>query len=291
MNVLRLVLLTVLSCCSGCAIFNRENTRVLNWFEAKVVPKENPARILSYPALIPAGIVVLAVDGIVVHPIASVDDALRDTEDICWKRFDWETGYVTECAKLPLRTVGTPIICVGSFVLRSLFDISPNEPVAATQQPEPEPEPRRYHDSFVKSFFASQAGAEIYLKALTLEDRPRWLARGKAAENEMLAALKEDSWAVTGTEGDPGRALCWIVLHGREAVALINLREQGLFVTIGTHLAQHRIENESLAELLRAAAEREGLLDGEDGDAWRRALQNAAHPETAEGKADGAAGG
>jgi len=115
-----------LTTCTGCAFLNRQNTPTANFVEQKLLPKTNPAKVLSYPALLPVGVGALAVDAVVIHPVSVLDDAYRDTERALWRHFDWEDSYVTECAKLVPRTALSPVVFTFMWTARSVFDIPPH---------------------------------------------------------------------------------------------------------------------------------------------------------------------
>lgn len=108
---------------AGCAVFNRNNTPTLNFVHDHMVPKEAPGKYLVMPLAIPAGLVAVLVDMVIVHPVTVADDAFYDTGDALWSDMDWKGRYVTESATLVPRTVFTPIVFVFDFLGRSCFDI------------------------------------------------------------------------------------------------------------------------------------------------------------------------
>ena len=118
--------IAVLFLCAGCAVFNRDNTPTVNLVEERLIPAENPARTLSYPVMIPVGLVAVIIDCVIVHPVTVADDAFGDTTDALWDCFEWDTEYVTECGSLVPRTLLTPIVFTGCFLGRSTFDIPPH---------------------------------------------------------------------------------------------------------------------------------------------------------------------
>ena len=111
--------------CTGCAVFNRDNTPVLNFVEDSLLPETNPARSIAYPLLLPVGLVAVTIDGVIIRPISVADDAVLDTKEDLWEDFNWKERYVTECVLLIPRTAFTPIVLVGYFLGRSTFDIEP----------------------------------------------------------------------------------------------------------------------------------------------------------------------
>lgn len=110
--------------CSGCAVFNRNNTPALNFVEQHMLPKEKPGRMLAYPVAIPAGLVAASLDMLVLHPASVVKDSWNDTGDLLWEKLEWQERYVTTTVSLLPRVVATPVVFTGDFLARSIFDIS-----------------------------------------------------------------------------------------------------------------------------------------------------------------------
>ncbi len=108
---------------SGCAFLNRANTPVTNFVEEKLSPESAGAAEVLVPIIWPVAAVTLTVDSLVVHPASVLDDAVKNTRDALWDRFDWDTEYATECFKLPWRAVFTPIVFGFDWFFRSSFDI------------------------------------------------------------------------------------------------------------------------------------------------------------------------
>lgn len=86
-TILILVSLTLLFC-GGCAIFNRDNTPALNLVERHLVPKEQIARLISAPLVVPIGFAAATLDMVLFHPISVAGDAWDDTNDLLWKKLD-----------------------------------------------------------------------------------------------------------------------------------------------------------------------------------------------------------
>lgn len=108
---------------NGCAVFNRQNTPALNMVEKHLVPKEQPGRALSYPLIIPVGAVAATMDMFIFHPVSVISDAWDDTEDMLWKKLDWDKQYATTTASIIPRTTLTPVVLTTDFLVRSCFDI------------------------------------------------------------------------------------------------------------------------------------------------------------------------
>ncbi|MCX7014399.1 MAG: hypothetical protein NTW86_17920 [Candidatus Sumerlaeota bacterium] len=107
----------------GCAVMNRENTPAFNFVEDHLWPSTPGKQAAALPIVLPIGLVAASADAFVIHPATVVDDAVLDTRDALWKRWDWDKRYVTECMKLPWRVVLTPVFVTGDFAGRSLFDV------------------------------------------------------------------------------------------------------------------------------------------------------------------------
>ncbi|NVO00062.1 MAG: hypothetical protein HXX17_12105 [Geobacteraceae bacterium] len=110
--------------CSGCAVFNRNNTPALNFVENHMVPKENPARAISYPLTIPLGFSAAVVDMLLLHPLSVAGDAWDDTNEFLWSKRGWDDKFVTTTVFNAPRAAIMPIVFTVDFLARSSFDIS-----------------------------------------------------------------------------------------------------------------------------------------------------------------------
>lgn len=125
-SLLALVLL------SGCAFANRANRPVWNAFESSMVPESEGAFYATLPLTVPIGLGAILIDTFVAHPIQVIDDAWDDTTDL-WTDLPFEEHYYTESAYLPFRTVLSPVVFLGSFFGRSIFDWPSPEEVETRQ--------------------------------------------------------------------------------------------------------------------------------------------------------------
>lgn len=120
----RFIFIAFLLCCTpGCAVFNRENTRALNFVEAKLVPSDPFAKKLTYPLTIPASLAAVTFDMFILHPISVIPDAIDDAKKLSWEKMDWSEHYFTSSAALAPCAALTPLTFTGSFLLRSTFDM------------------------------------------------------------------------------------------------------------------------------------------------------------------------
>ncbi len=110
--------------CSGCAVFNRNNTPALNFVDEHLVPKDQTARALSYPIVVPIGLVAATADMFIIHPISVAEDAWHDTNDILWKNLDWDDRFVTTTVLNAPRVAAMPVLFTADLLARSSFDIS-----------------------------------------------------------------------------------------------------------------------------------------------------------------------
>jgi len=120
---LLLIILTLISC-GGCAVFNRDNTPALNLVEQNLVPADRTARMISSPLIVPVGLVAATLDMVLFHPISVAEDAWDDTNDLLWKKLDWDHQFVTTTVLNAPRVVAMPIIFTTDLLARSSFDIS-----------------------------------------------------------------------------------------------------------------------------------------------------------------------
>ena len=113
----------------GCAWTNRENRPVWNAFEEHLVPEGDTAFVAALPLTVPAGLVSILLDTVVVHPAQVIDDAAGDASDV-WNgwRPGLEDSYYTQMASIPFRAVGTPIVFVLFFLARSTLDVPAYDP-------------------------------------------------------------------------------------------------------------------------------------------------------------------
>jgi hypothetical protein len=123
---MKLVPALLLVTLSGCAWSNPANRPLWSSFEKHLVPEQDAAFYASLPLTVPAGLVAVLLDALLVHPVQVTDDAAGDAADL-WRELHWREEYYTELGFLPLRALGTPVVFVGSWFGRSLFDIEPRE--------------------------------------------------------------------------------------------------------------------------------------------------------------------
>ncbi|MCR9247853.1 MAG: hypothetical protein NXI31_22725 [bacterium] len=127
------VLFLVVPMNSSCAFVNPHNRPVWNAFEANMVPEGDGAFWATLPLTVPVGLAAILVDTFIAHPIQVIDNAWDDTVDV-WDDLPFEEEYYTTSASLPFRAVGTPVVFVSSFLMRSMFDITATGPEVSPEE-------------------------------------------------------------------------------------------------------------------------------------------------------------
>jgi hypothetical protein len=110
--------------CGGCAVFNRNNTPALNFVEQHLVSEDRTVQWLSFPVVVPLGMVAATTDMFLLHPLSVAKDAWDDTNELLWKDLDWDNRFVTTTVLNAPRVAAMPVLFTGDFLARSSFDIS-----------------------------------------------------------------------------------------------------------------------------------------------------------------------
>ena len=125
-----------LACLPSCAWSNVDNRPVWNAFEQSLVPDGGGWFVATLPVTVPLGLLAIATDTVIAHPLQVLDDAASDAGEL-WRPedFEFEQAYYTEMAGLPIRSLVTPVVFVGSFAGRVLFDIrAPKKPLSDAER-------------------------------------------------------------------------------------------------------------------------------------------------------------
>ncbi|MBL8724257.1 MAG: hypothetical protein JNK49_09430 [Planctomycetes bacterium] len=222
MNGRRLVWLTGLvlvgSLGSGCAWARRDNRPVWNAFEAHLVPEQNPAFALALPLTVPGGLLAIAADTLVAHPLQVVDDAWGDAADL-WRGIPFAKHYYTQAATLPVRAVATPVWFVGSFVLRSLFDMR----TAGEAEQEELARVQRERTKLLEWLAAVEAGGPPrgWFGEVAVDAEVR--AKLAAALAAATPAGRMEVYAVAGPRAWLAREIDWVAALG-DASAVVRYR-------------------------------------------------------------------
>lgn len=202
---------------SGCAWSNPENRPVWNAFEEHLVPEDDVLFAVTLPLTLPGGFGAILIDSLFVHPVQVVDDAAGDARDV-WNNMEWSEQYYTELATLPLRAVGTPLVFVGSFLGRSIFDAEPHKDAASSSDVAHQQEVRRVARRLdVQKWLESVAAGRSEHLRPQCEDCGSWSdelqfsfeATRRAADAdgrlELYRAAERNRWPPW--EADPGMGL------------------------------------------------------------------------------------
>lgn len=124
----RIFILTVIcQVMVGCACTDRDHLATTNWMDRTIVPNDRTAQWALTPILVPLCVGTLAVDNFVVAPAVHLPSAWADAGEFFT---DEVGGYYTEMGILPIRTVLTPVVFLGSWFGRSLFGLRPRSDAA-----------------------------------------------------------------------------------------------------------------------------------------------------------------
>lgn len=118
-----LIGLTFLFQFHACAIFNRENHRLVNIVEEKVVPKNLTLKIIAAPIYIPIGIVSGILDVFIIHPIAVLPKVADHTIDSLWTPKGHK--YITTMGIIPFSMIATPFFFFGDWTYHWFFEEGP----------------------------------------------------------------------------------------------------------------------------------------------------------------------
>ena len=66
------------------------------------MPKEKAARAISYPLVVPVGMMAATMDMFLFHPVSVAEDAWDDTNELLWENLSWDRSlryhHGFECA-------------------------------------------------------------------------------------------------------------------------------------------------------------------------------------------------
>lgn len=119
-TLIRFAMACLIFALSGCAVFDRKNTILVNAVEQNLVPESGAARWLLAPIYLPVGLAAGVLDAFLVHPLRMIPEAISDTDDFLWE-FSDETGYVTHAGSIVYRTAVSPVVFTVIWLARSAF--------------------------------------------------------------------------------------------------------------------------------------------------------------------------
>lgn len=222
---------------SGCAWARRDNRPVWNAFEAHLVPESTGTFVATLPLTVPAGLLAIAVDTLVAHPIQVLDDAWDDSVGL-WHDVPFAAHYYTQSALLPVRAAATPVWFAGSFVLRSLFDIRSE----AQREPDQRRLADRRHGEIVRCLQDIAAGGAPEVRGFAKVEADAALraavaaaaaAASPAGRLQLYELAGRQDWVVPeldwcGALGDPSAVVRYHVLGTLppSLVVPVEVREQ-----------------------------------------------------------------
>ncbi len=117
-RIMRTALLLCLLPLVSCAVAREDNRRTLNLLDETMTPDSTGAKVALAPLALPVGVVAVALDAAVVHPVAVIDDAWGDTSELLWER--GEETPLRRAVITPFMAVATPFVFVGDWAWRIL---------------------------------------------------------------------------------------------------------------------------------------------------------------------------
>lgn len=122
----RRLVLVLAAALAGCSMLDRDNRRTLNLLDEHLTPGSTGGRVALAPVAIPVGLVALATDAVVVHPVTAIDDAWGDTVDVLWTSRD--ESPLRRVVFTPLAALATPVVFACDWAWRCLWPIDPRPP-------------------------------------------------------------------------------------------------------------------------------------------------------------------
>lgn len=117
----RVLLFVLVICMSACAFMKKENRPATTALDQIIDPRTTAAKVALSPIVIPVGFVTLLADVFVLHPLSTIPQDAEDTSRLLWE--NPSGGIVQQTFLLLPKLICTPIVFVGDFLLRSIFDI------------------------------------------------------------------------------------------------------------------------------------------------------------------------
>jgi len=107
---------------AGCSMCDRDNRRTLEFLDRELVPESTGGKLALAPVAFPVGVGAFAADAVIVHPVASLDDAWLDTRDLLWTSKD--ESALRRALFVPFAVLATPLVFAGDWLGRCLLPLS-----------------------------------------------------------------------------------------------------------------------------------------------------------------------
>jgi hypothetical protein len=107
---------------AACSMFRTDNRRTLNLLDRELTPKDTAAKVALAPIALPVGVAAFAADLAVVHPVATIDNAWNDTEELLWRSRD--ESALRRALVVPIAAIATPFVFAGDWFGRWLLPIT-----------------------------------------------------------------------------------------------------------------------------------------------------------------------
>lgn len=130
----RSLALAILLSTTACSMLRESNRRTLDLLDRELTPESTAAKVPLFPVALPIGIAAFAADLAIVHPVATVDDAWDDTEELLWRPRD--ESALRRVLFVPLATLATPVVFLGDWFGRWLLPITSDEHEAKPKEKE-----------------------------------------------------------------------------------------------------------------------------------------------------------
>lgn len=124
----------VIGLASGCAVFNKQNTPLLNEVREHTIPKDRELNFFTLPLVVLVGTVAGTIDAVIVHPALVIDDAAGDTNDFLKWDARWRGHYFTQSALVIPKSAVTPVVYLTAYIRRAVFDVDPRPSDQARQE-------------------------------------------------------------------------------------------------------------------------------------------------------------
>lgn len=180
----------------SCAAFRKDNTPLISAVEDNLVPESQPAKTLTAPFYLTAGVVGGIIDVFVIHPVSEIPESYHDTKDAL---FDIEAGYYTDWGSFPVRLGFSPVFFSLVWLARSTLytgdDSSVEEPARFTEE-----QARQIEDiDKLKEFlnqcsYKANSGEDSYSLDLYIELYRKFEKKEPGMRKSFLQCMNSSNW-------------------------------------------------------------------------------------------------